>query len=122
MLPKFEQFIRERQYLTNVSPATLEWYKHSLKWLRTEQQQALAEEESADKKAGLRPGPVTDSHRIIAGADREGKAYVCSGQVRHEVYAFSVGSTNALVAVYSSEQDRVPAETKIATVLGSLAF
>jgi integrase/recombinase XerD len=36
MLPKFEQFIRERQYLTNVSPATLEWYKYSLKWLRTE--------------------------------------------------------------------------------------
>jgi hypothetical protein len=31
MLPKFEQFIRERQYLTNVSPATLEWYKHSFK-------------------------------------------------------------------------------------------
>ncbi len=36
MLPKFEQFIRERQYLTNVSPATLEWYKHSFKWLLTE--------------------------------------------------------------------------------------
>ena len=36
MLPKFEKFIRERQYLTNVSPATLEWYKYSLKWLRTE--------------------------------------------------------------------------------------
>ena len=36
MLPKFEQFSRERQYLTNVSPATLEWYKHSLKWLPTE--------------------------------------------------------------------------------------
>jgi integrase/recombinase XerD len=33
---RFEQFIRERQYLTNVSPATLEWYKHSLKWLPTE--------------------------------------------------------------------------------------
>jgi len=32
----FAQFIRERQYLTNVSPATLEWYKHTLKWLRTE--------------------------------------------------------------------------------------
>jgi integrase/recombinase XerD len=32
----FSQFIRERQYLTNVSPATLEWYKHSFKWLRTE--------------------------------------------------------------------------------------
>ena len=34
MLPRFEQFIRERQYLTNVSPATLPWYKYSLNWLR----------------------------------------------------------------------------------------
>lgn len=32
----FSQFSRERQYLSNVSPATLEWYKHSFKWLRTE--------------------------------------------------------------------------------------
>ena len=36
MHPPFEQFIRERQYLTNVTPATLEWYKHSFRWLRTE--------------------------------------------------------------------------------------
>jgi len=34
--PRFEQFIRERQYLTNVSPATLEWYRNSLKWLPSE--------------------------------------------------------------------------------------
>ena len=32
----FSQFIRERQYLHNVTPATVEWYKHSFKWLRTE--------------------------------------------------------------------------------------
>jgi len=32
----FSQFVRERQFLSNVSPATLEWYKHSFKWLRTE--------------------------------------------------------------------------------------
>lgn len=32
----FQQFVKERQYLQNVSPATLEWYKHSFKWLRTE--------------------------------------------------------------------------------------
>jgi hypothetical protein len=32
----FSQFTRERQSLSNVSPATLEWYKHSFKWLRTE--------------------------------------------------------------------------------------
>jgi integrase/recombinase XerD len=32
----FSQFIRERQYLHNVSPATLEWYRHSFKWLPSE--------------------------------------------------------------------------------------
>ena len=32
----FSQFVRERQFLANVSPSTLEWYKHSFKWLRTE--------------------------------------------------------------------------------------
>ena len=36
MEPRFEQFIRERQFLTNVTPATIEWYRNSLKWLRSE--------------------------------------------------------------------------------------
>lgn len=36
MLPRFEQFIRERQYLANVSPSTVEWYKNSLRWLDSE--------------------------------------------------------------------------------------
>jgi hypothetical protein len=36
MKPRFEQFIRERQYLTNVPPATLEWYRNSLNWQGTE--------------------------------------------------------------------------------------
>ncbi|HUB20590.1 MAG TPA: site-specific integrase [Acidobacteriaceae bacterium] len=36
MHAKFEQFIRERQYLTNVTPATVEWYRRSLKWLPSE--------------------------------------------------------------------------------------
>jgi integrase/recombinase XerD len=30
---RFEQFIRERQYITNVSPTTIEWYRRCLKWL-----------------------------------------------------------------------------------------
>jgi len=30
------QFIKERQYLSNVSPATVEWYTQSLHWLGTE--------------------------------------------------------------------------------------
>jgi integrase/recombinase XerD len=36
MLPRFEQFIRERQFLSNVSASTLEWYMHGFKWLPTE--------------------------------------------------------------------------------------
>ena len=32
----FEQFIEEPQYLTKVSPATIEWYRQSLAWLGTE--------------------------------------------------------------------------------------
>ena len=33
MEPRFEQFIRERQYLANVAPTTIEWYRRCLKWL-----------------------------------------------------------------------------------------
>ena len=36
MLPKFQQFIREREYVTNVSASTVEWYKQSLTWLNNE--------------------------------------------------------------------------------------
>jgi len=36
MQPRFEQFIRERQYLNNVTAATVEWYEYSFKWLPSE--------------------------------------------------------------------------------------
>ena len=36
MLPMFEQFIRERSYLKNVTPRTVEWYRESLRWLPCE--------------------------------------------------------------------------------------
>ncbi|MGA6987926.1 MAG: site-specific integrase [Terriglobales bacterium] len=36
MQPRFEQFIRERQYLHNVTAATVEWYEYSFKWLPSE--------------------------------------------------------------------------------------
>jgi integrase/recombinase XerD len=35
-MTRFQQFIRERQHLSNVSPRTLEWYENSLKWLASE--------------------------------------------------------------------------------------
>jgi len=31
----FGQFIRERRYLKNVSPRTIEWYENSFRWLST---------------------------------------------------------------------------------------
>jgi integrase/recombinase XerD len=36
MQPRFDQFIRERQYLHNVTPSTVLWYKNSLRWLPSE--------------------------------------------------------------------------------------
>lgn len=33
---RFDEFIRERQYLHNVSPATISWYTHAFKWLPSE--------------------------------------------------------------------------------------
>jgi hypothetical protein len=36
VLQRFEQFIKERQYIINVSPSTIEWYEQSFKWLDTE--------------------------------------------------------------------------------------
>ena len=33
----FSGFIRERQFLSNVSPSMLEWYKYSFKWLDTDE-------------------------------------------------------------------------------------
>jgi integrase/recombinase XerD len=35
-MSRFSDFIRERKYLANVSPATISWYKHAFKWLPSE--------------------------------------------------------------------------------------
>lgn len=51
MLPRFEQFIRERQFLANASAATIEWYTNSLKWLRSE---VPSEEELKDAVMRMR--------------------------------------------------------------------
>jgi integrase/recombinase XerD len=57
MEARFEQFIRERQYLANVTPATIEWYRNSLKWLRTESpsQDDLKDAVLRMREKGLKP-------------------------------------------------------------------
>lgn len=53
MLPRFEQFIRERLYLQNVTPATVHWYTSAFKWLPSE---APLDEELKDAVIRMRPG------------------------------------------------------------------
>ena len=36
MLGRHLEFIKERQYVMNVSPATILWYRSALKWLDSE--------------------------------------------------------------------------------------
>jgi integrase/recombinase XerD len=67
MVPRFEQFIRERQFLHNVTPATIEWYTHSFKWLRTE---APSQDELKDavlrmREKGLKASGCNSAIRAI---------------------------------------------------------
>ncbi len=36
LLPNFQAFLREREYISNVTASTLEWHTQSLKWLTSE--------------------------------------------------------------------------------------
>lgn len=36
MESRFEQFIKDKQYLLGVTPRTVQWYRHALRWLPTE--------------------------------------------------------------------------------------
>lgn len=67
MQPRFEQFIQERQYLTNVTPATISWYTHSLKWLRSESpsQEELKDAVLRMREKGLKATGCNSAIRAI---------------------------------------------------------
>jgi len=67
MLARFEEFIRERQYLHNVSPRTIEWYRNSLRWLPCESpsQSQLTAVVVAMREAGLKPSGCNCLGRAI---------------------------------------------------------
>ena len=67
MPEKFSQFIRERQYLQNVSPATVEWYKDSFEWLRTENptEEGLKDVVIRMREKGLKPTGCNSAIRAI---------------------------------------------------------
>jgi integrase/recombinase XerD len=57
MLSRHEQFIRERQYVMNVSPATVRWYTHAFKWMPCEMptNDQLTSMVVSMREAGLKP-------------------------------------------------------------------
>jgi integrase/recombinase XerD len=67
LLPKFQQFIRERQYLHNVSPATVSWHTHNLKWLPSESptDEELKQVVIRMREKGLRPTGCNSAIRSI---------------------------------------------------------
>jgi integrase/recombinase XerD len=65
----FEQFIKERQYITNVSPRTIEWYKESFQWLRIEQptKDDLTDFVMRMRNAGLKATSCNNRIRAVNG-------------------------------------------------------
>ena len=64
---RFQQFIKERQYLSNVSPATISWYTHAFKWLPNESptQPELNAVILQMRKKGLKPTGCNAAIRAI---------------------------------------------------------
>jgi hypothetical protein len=63
----FALFLREKQYLENVSPNTLRWYRHALKWLPAENpdEQALKDMVIRMREAGLKETGCNAAIRAI---------------------------------------------------------
>ena len=63
----FSSFLREKQYLENVSPNTLRWYKHALKWLPNESpdERALKDMVIRMREAGLKATGCNAAIRAI---------------------------------------------------------
>jgi integrase/recombinase XerD len=64
----FEQFIQERQYLHNVSPQTVVWYRASFKWLGTESptESDLKSFVLRMRAAGLKPSSCNNRIRAVS--------------------------------------------------------
>jgi integrase/recombinase XerD len=63
----FKQFIRERQYLQNVSPKTLEWYENCFRWLPSEtpSQEQLHDTVMRMREKGLKATGCNSTIRAI---------------------------------------------------------
>jgi len=64
MSTNFERFVRERQLLHNVSPATAEWHKQSLAWLKVEQPTQADLNDFVCRLREARMSPASCNNRI----------------------------------------------------------
>ncbi|MGD0629013.1 MAG: site-specific integrase [Terracidiphilus sp.] len=66
-MSQFTEFVRERRYLHNVSPATVSWYTHALKWLPSESptQAELKDTVLRMREAGLKETGCNAAIRAI---------------------------------------------------------
>ena len=67
MEPRFQQFIRERRILNNVTQSTVEWYENSFKWLPCESpsQQQLNDAVARMREKGLKPTGCNSAIRAL---------------------------------------------------------
>ena len=90
-MTRFEQFIKERQYLVNVSERSIEWYKQAFRWLINEDptDQDLNQVVVRMRDGGLKARSV-NSYRTAINAylhwnsNAEG---ACSPSCRHPKYS-----------------------------------
>lgn len=107
----FSAFVRERQFLTNVSPATLEWYTHAFKWLPSESptQEQLKDAVLRMREKGLKATGCNSAIRAIntylhwanAGPDVK-----CSPACRHPKIA-QLKEPQLVLPTFTEQQAKV---------------
>jgi len=112
----FADFIRERQFLTNVSPATLQWYKYSFKWLRTESpsQDELKEAVLRMREKGLKATGCNSAIRALNTYVHwlnAGPEVKCSPACRHPKIA-QLKEPQCVLPTFSEKQIRSLIEWK----------
>jgi integrase/recombinase XerD len=107
----FTEFIRERQLLSNVSPSTLDWYKYSFKWLRTEapSQDELKEAVMRMREKGLKATGCNSAIRAINTYTHwvsEGSDVKCGPACKHPKIA-QLKEPQLLLPTFTEQQIRL---------------
>jgi integrase/recombinase XerD len=97
----FEHFIRERKYLKNVSPRTIEWHEQSLKWLGIEQptETDLQEFILRMREAGLKTASVNCRVRSVNAYLRWLNSPLRVSKLKEEFFLPSTYSAKQLRAI-----------------------